>query len=786
MKVENTYRCFTNNVRVYIIFGYFLTLSCQLKCDQRIYCHDRQVVYQEECCYLSAGDKCDIGSRQICDKDMGYRCVHGMCSGRYNLTVVWTDDTSMNLTWSSFLPVDSQYNYTVLYSTKFQKDPLIYSSHSVGNKSKYSLQWLTPSTLYYVQVGVWIENAYQNLTEVVMAQTKATDHCLYNGRRVPIGEQLVVDCEESCYCSNTGRFQCVPVCSKQHANARACLETAARENCCDLVHHCSYDTCSYLGEPVQHEYSWVIDCAENCTCYDGSVTCVPLCADIMVPENCTDPVLTKSSDGCCESYECHEIDDVCQYMNMSHRVGTWFQSSDCEICSCMPSREVNCVNLSKCLSTTLPEKSAICPEPSLLDNLCCRQILCEKQTDNSDILSTYAITKYTVSSSILVRFQFISTKDEQAAIHMTLFYTTDANNNNYTVWTSNVTVKFSDVIYTSNDTLEFRDFGKPYVLYKVNRNYLLVIPKLILNTFYYVKLKISFDKNQKAVPEYIAETRAIQLPGLHVGAPNHLISRLNRVYFSAINTSSNSAFLSWTIPEHLLYNISSFVINYKPFSRAEWQYTERLIFSDRNYLLKCLYHSRWYEAQLLAYPGERRLATTFFNTSSIKEISNPQFSLSIKNISIGSSFVIITWDRLPTHLVADVNDIEVLWTRENDEDTLLKACVTGNSIAYTLKELTSGCMYTVWLGVSRKDGTIAFTNRMHFVSLHQYSSSHSGHQHSIIVAVTVASVSLVAMVIAIATVVYLLKCKHRASYQEHTSFENRIFQIYDNKEDREL
>lgn len=35
-------------------------------------------------------------------------------------------------------------------------------------------------------------------------------------------------------------------------------------------------------------------------------------------------------------------------------------------------------------------------------------------------------------------------------------------------------------------------------------------------------------------------------------------------------------------------------------------------------MLTCLYHSSWYEAQLIAQPGDRRIATTFFNTSSIK------------------------------------------------------------------------------------------------------------------------------------------------------------------------
>ncbi|XP_060562923.1 uncharacterized protein LOC132722430 isoform X2 [Ruditapes philippinarum] len=779
--MEKVYSDISYKISVLLFFGYFLTLSCQLECDRRIYCHDWQIDSQETCCYLSAGDNCNNDSRRLCDFEMGYNCDFGKCTGKYNLSVTFVDDTSINLTWSPFLPSGSRYNYTVLYSTEFQTDPLMYSSHLVGTKSGYSLQWLTPGIWYFIRVGVWAGQAYKNLTEVVMTKTKATDHCLYNGRRVPVGEQLIVDCEESCYCSNTGRFHCVPVCSKQHPNTRACSDIEARENCCDLVQHCSYDTCTYLGKPVQHEYSWVIDCAENCTCYDGSVTCVPLCADVMVPENCSNPVLTKSEDGCCDVYECHELENVCEYLNVSHRVGTWFQRDDCDICTCTPSREIKCVNLSRCTAAALPEPSVTCPDPAPIDNQCCNQIICDKQSEDSDVLTSYTITKYPVSSSILVRFQFISTKIELSAVQMTLFYTSDVNNINFTSWASNVTVKFSDVINTSSDTLEFRDFGKPYVLYSVDKNYFLVIPKLFKNIYYYVKLKIDFDRTQRAIPEYISETKVVQIPGLHVGAPNHLMTRTHKVYFTAINSSSNSAFVSWTLSESLLNNISSFVIQYKPFSRADWQYTERVIFSDTNIMLKCLYHSSWYEAQLIAHPGERRLATTFFNTSSIKEVSNSKYSLSL-NVSIRASSIIMAWNRLPNKIAADVNNIEILWTRSHNEDTLLKSCVSANSDTYVLQDLIPGCIYTVWLGISRKDGTITFTNRMHFVSLHHYNSKHSENQHSIVVAITVACVSLVAMVVAIATVIYLLKCKHRASYLEHTSFENRIFQIYDNKE----
>lgn len=105
---------------------------------------------------------------------------------------------------------------------------------------------------------------------------------------------------------------------------------------------------------------------------------------------------------------------------------------------------------------------------------------------------------------------------------------------------------------------------------------------------------------------------------------------------------------------------------------------------------------------------------------SFTEISNSKFSLNIRNISIRTSSAIIMWERLPANLAADVKNLEVLWTQGNDDETLLIACVTTNQDSYVLQDLVSDSIYTVWLGVSQKDGKTAFTNRMHFVPLQQY------------------------------------------------------------------
>lgn len=88
------------------------------------------------------------------------------------------------------------------------------------------------------------------------------------------------------------------------------------------------ESCFYLGKTVQHEYSWVINCDENCTCYDGTVTCVPHCSDVMIPDNCTNPVLTKSRDSCCDTYECQEIgNQTCVFFYFCCLVSNWFIES---------------------------------------------------------------------------------------------------------------------------------------------------------------------------------------------------------------------------------------------------------------------------------------------------------------------------------------------------------------------------------------------------------------------------------------------------------------------------
>ena len=99
--------------------------------------------------------------------------------------------------------------------------------------------------------------------------------------------------------------------------------------------------------------------------------------------------------------------------------------------------------------------------------------------------------------------------------------------------------------------------------------------------------------------------------------PDHIRDGVDHVIFLASNITSSTALLSWSIPISYQINITSFVIKYKSFSGRSWLYTEHLIFSDSFYQLTCLFNMRWYEVQLLAYPAESVLSTTFFNTTDV-------------------------------------------------------------------------------------------------------------------------------------------------------------------------
>lgn len=111
-------------------------------------------------------------------------------------------------------------------------------------------------------------------------------------------------------------------------------------------------------------------------------------------------------------------------------------------------------------------------------------------------------------TSIVVRFQFISSKDEQSAEFVTLFFTTDNASTDISTWT-NVTIAFSDI----NDIVQANSDIVGGKLWKIHNNYIMVLGGLEKEVRYYIRLQISFFKTSSYPKPFIIPTWTFVLPG---------------------------------------------------------------------------------------------------------------------------------------------------------------------------------------------------------------------------------------------------------------------------------
>ncbi|XP_052769977.1 uncharacterized protein LOC128209800 isoform X2 [Mya arenaria] len=754
-----------------------LILTCILQTKVYSYkCNSKELNGDLRCILI--GEACSQESP--CDIIFGFVCDNGKCKGPYNLTEAGVGENSVNVTWSS-TPYHGN-DYVIMYTSSFQESVSSWNTHAVVNATWATLYNLTPSTRYYIRVGPR-PDPQANLSETLLIQTKAKSNCLYNGQLVPVGEKLVIDCAESCICAKTGHFVCAPVCSRSDldlSGSSVCKEEL-NGSCCDRLNYCLYENCTYMGDFVQHEYSWAIDCAENCTCYDGDVTCVPLCNDVTaIPENCSHVAKSKTSDGCCDVYDCEDEEKVCLYNGTSYKADSWFSTGNCDLCRCSSSSvDVACAVLDDCFATALPESSAVCPRPFVAPNHCCQQVVCFPQTDPRHMFNMFTLTKHD-NSSLIVRFNFISSKDESSAENAVFHFTTHASNTDINSWPY-VTLAFQDAIASSD--LDFDEFGNHSVLYKIDRSYVFIVPNLTLDVFYYTRFQLTF-KQRDVIQPFLTPVWVVRHS---VQSYPNKLTNPKATRLDVKNVTSSSATLKWTRRSIVREGITSFMIRYKALGDKRWSLTPHIIYTERTLTLTCLFHGKWYEARLLSFPGEHCLATTFFNTTSIRESTDPRFMLTINGVSIESDAMTVTWEPMSLALQDNVINIEIFWALLGKEEHVLKDCVSANHSAYTVRSLTPGTMYSIWLAVTLTSGVTILSERVHFVTTRLSSvHPHSISTHSLVVAITVTCISLVAMVIAIVTVVYVLKYKRRANYESHTAFENRIFQIYKDKDDRDL
>lgn len=128
----------------------------------------------------------------------------------------------------------------------------------------------------------------------------------------------------------------------------------------------------------------------------------------------------------------------------------------------------------------------------------------------------YLYRKFTVtrhdSSSILVRFQFLSSNDENNAKSVTLFYTSNASDDNFQTW-FNSTLDFNNLSDVKDVSSQI---GKQQ-LYKINNNYFFIVDGLETGVFYYIRTQITFrDVAGVTTPHpFLTPPWAFIFPGLN-------------------------------------------------------------------------------------------------------------------------------------------------------------------------------------------------------------------------------------------------------------------------------
>lgn len=109
---------------------------------------------------------------------------------------------------------------------------------------------------------------------------------------------------------------------------------------------------------------------------------------------------------------------------------------------------------------------------------------------------------------VMVRFQFLSSTDERNSLSVTLFYTQNNSDVDFTSW-NNVTLAFDDVIDVINSTSNV-DRSQ---LNKIHINYFFIVGGLDLNTFYYVRLQIKFRESPFNSKPFMTPPWAVFFPG---------------------------------------------------------------------------------------------------------------------------------------------------------------------------------------------------------------------------------------------------------------------------------
>ena len=151
----------------------------------------------------------------------------------------------------------------------------------------------------------------------------------------------------------------------------------------------------------------------------------------------------------------------------------------------------------------------ITPEGLLLIH--CNYVSVISLSDPRQIFNIFTMTKFG-ESSVIVRFHFISSKDELFSDQCIFHFTRDSTDNNLTSW-ERVVLPFNETLIVTNETFDSQNSSSQTSLLKMENQYAFVIPNLTLGAFYYVRFELTFRENHFASQPFYTPTWVIRIPG---------------------------------------------------------------------------------------------------------------------------------------------------------------------------------------------------------------------------------------------------------------------------------
>ncbi|XP_025105496.1 uncharacterized protein LOC112570956 [Pomacea canaliculata] len=633
-------------------------------CGQQTACAGGRPPDSRGCCPLGAGQVCGQRTGAACDGELGYRCMdadgnvtvsdEGVCTGTFDLNVTEVRQDGLDLQWRDFRPQDYEFEYALLYCrNSFTTDLSTWTTVDIGTSPEYTLRNLSPGTLYFIRVAIW-EDAYEGIlgtmSEAVWATTASTGHCTHNGQEIQVGH-VTQNCEEVCTCQASGQFTCQPRCPPPQAPDN-CTVHQVEECSCNFTVLCQeqQDTtdspgtsgspwtgssasealpCQYNGSAYSHGTNWtdVTNCS-NCWCHWGLVTCHSLCQETVAPPGCVNPVWRRSTDGCCQTFEC-DPQDVCIYNDTTYAVGDVF-NDDCGLCTCNATSIVTCI--STCPPVYLPFPTLLCPFPHVRRTVCCDTVQClEENIDAQTMISRLMAISYE-PHSLTISFEVDRASWRSVTQDRYQVMTSHSGADPHSWRSTTVAPRRVDIDENSSS---------PSVLLhrsaaiQVGERVYVTLDQLEANTTYYIRVTPVTARDMGVTEEssnatillgFLAATTLKEVSAVTSPPPSTHRSH-QQVGLTVYNISYDAASFRWpTLDDESLSYVTGLVIEYRDDVTEDWNATALMLPTATSHRVTYLMANHKYFARLvaLALPTDRisMSSVEFVTTTTYQDYSD--------------------------------------------------------------------------------------------------------------------------------------------------------------------